>query len=503
MMNKVLFFLLALTVSSFGVSLDQAIQLGLKNNSSILIQEADLDLNFSLIKELKGKYDPYLNTHVVYEDSIVPSTSAFGKENTIIEKTTEYSSSFDGYLPTGTSYSVFDVNLEKKETNLGTDAMSPEWRSNLSFKLAQNVFRDFGTSVNNARILIAKGNSEISKIELEKVMSSVILDVETKYWNSVYAKSNLSLAYSSLELAQEIADHNEIEVQLGTLPRISLLQAQSEVAYRQVEIILAENLYNDSLDSLKNVLGISLKEDISVDDAISIKEMDMIGLDDIEAIAINNRPEVKQESIQLNNSEELVRYYSNQLLPDLDLEAAVNYSGLGGTKNPDYSSSILGAPRIDSEYDNGFSDSINTLSSLDNLSWSIGAKLKIPLNNNIAESKFEVANAQRRKRLILLNKVLDEIHLQARNSYREALSNLENIEATKLNLSLHEEILANEEERFNLGVSKTKDLLVAQRDLVKAQIHHNKSLIDYNVSLSFLDHSLGILINKNKIIIDN
>jgi outer membrane protein TolC len=181
----------------------------------------------------------------------------------------------------------------------------------------------------------------------------------------------------------------------------------------------------------------------------------------------------------------------------------VNYSGLGGTKNPDYSSSILGAPRIDSEYDNGFSDSINTLSSLDNLSWSIGAKLKIPLNNNIAESKFEVANAQRRKRLILLNKVLDEIHLQARNSYREALSNLENIEATKLNLSLHEEILANEEERFNLGVSKTKDLLVAQRDLVKAQIHHNKSLIDYNVSLSFLDHSLGILINKNKIIIDN
>ena len=73
-------------------------------------------------------------------------------------------------------------------------------------------------------------------------------------------------------------------------------------------------------------------------------------------------------------------------MPDLDIEALFSYSGLGGSKNSDYSSAILGTPRIASDYNDGFSDSIGTLRSMDNFSWAIGAKLSIPLNNNVAES---------------------------------------------------------------------------------------------------------------------
>jgi outer membrane protein TolC len=503
MLKKIFLLFFISSISSLAISLEDAIQLGLQNNKRILIQEAEFDSSASFIKETRGIYDTYFNTEIRFEDSVVPSTSAFAKNNTLNNKSTIYSTSLDGYLPTGTSYSFFNFDLEKRETDFGTDAMSPSWISNLSFKVKQNLFKDYGLSPNNAKILIAKGNAEISKIELEKVMSSVILEVETKYWNSVYAKSNLDLAYSSLELAEEIVDQNTIEVELGTLPRISLLQAQAEAAYRKVEIVLAENLYNDSIDSLKVVLGLSLNDNISVDSSIKIKELDIVESEDIEFIAINNRPEVKQESIQLDNSEELLNYYSNQILPDLDIEAMINYSGLGGSKNSDYSSTILGSPRIASQYNDGFSDSIDSLSSLDNLSWAIGAKLKIPLSNNIAESRFEVANAKKRKHLIMLEQVLDQIHLQARSSYRDVLSNLENIEARRRNLELHQEILYNEEERFEVGVSRTKDLLEAQRDLIKAQIHYNKSLADYNVSITSFDHSLGVLINKNKIVIDN
>ena len=503
MLMKMILIFMALSITSWSITLDQAIQLGLRNNNKILIQEAELDSKIGFVKEMEGAYDVYLNSQIRFEDSVLPSTSAFAKDNTINKKSTIYSASLDGYLPTGTSYSFFDFNIEKSETDLGTDAMSPSWISNLSFRVKQNLFKDFGITANNTGIFVAKGNAEISKIEVEKTISSTIVEVETKYWNAVYAKNNLDLAYSSLDLAQEIVNQNTIEVELGTLPRMSLLQAQAEVAYRRVEITLAENQYNDSLDLLKNALGLSLNDNISVDTLISIKELNKIDSTDIEFIAINNRPEVKQESIMLNNSEQLLDFYSNQTLPDLDLEALISYSGLGGSKNSDYSSAILGAPRIASDYNDGFSDSLGTLSSLDNLSWAIGAKLSIPLNNNIAKSKLEVANAQKRKRLIILNQVLDTIHLEARRSYRDVLSNLENIEATKKNLELYEEILDNEEERFKVGVSKTKDLLEAQRDLIKAQIFYNKSLTDYNVSITNLDHTLGILINKNKIIIDN
>tara|TARA_B100000700_G_C15054342_1_gene862016 strand:- start:2190 stop:3701 length:1512 start_codon:yes stop_codon:yes gene_type:complete len=498
---SLLFLLISLSCSA--ITLDQAIQLGLENNKRIQIQEAEFDSSKAFIKETKGIYDIYLNTEIRYEDSVVPSTSAFAKNNTLNTKSSVYKSSLEGYLPTGTSYSLFNFDLQKNETDFGTDAMSPAWTSNLSFQVTQNLFKDFGFDINNTNILVAKGNSEISKIELEKVVSSVILEVETIYWETVYAKKNLQLANSSYELAQEIVNQNTIEVELGTLPRISLLQAKAEAAYRGVEITLAENHYNDSLDLLKIVIGLSLEEEVTIDDSIEMKDLEFINSNDIEFIAINNRPEVKQESIQLQNSQELLKYYSNQILPDLDLQGILSYSGLGGSKNSSYSSAILGSPRIASEYDDGFSDSIGTLRSLDNLSWAIGAKLKIPLNNSIAESKLEVANAQKRKHLIMLNNVLDQIHLEARGSYRDVLSSLDNIKANKRNLELHQEILNNEEERFKVGISRTKDLLETQRDFIKAQIDYNRSITDYNVSVTSFNHSLGVLIKKKSIVVDN
>lgn len=503
MLKNIFVFFFLLILPGWSISLEQAILLGLENNKNILIQEAQLDSTKSFIRESEGIYDIYLNSQIRFEDSVVPSTSAFAKNNSLNTKSSIYSSNIEGYLPTGTSYRLFDFNLEKRETNLGTDAMSPSWNSSLTFQVSQNLFKDFGFDVNNTKILIARGDAEISKSELEKVMSLVILEVETKYWQSVFAKKNLELAYSSYNLAQEIVDQNTIEVELGTLPRISLLQAQAELAYRSVEITLAENSYNDSIDELKNVIGISLDEELIVNTLIQMKDLDTINPDNIKSIAINNRPEVRQESLQLKNSEQLLKYYSNQILPDFDLEGVISYSGLGGDKNSNYSSAILGSPRIAREYDDGFSDSIGTLRSLDNLSWAIGAKLKIPLNNDVAESKLEVASSQKRKHLIMLEKTLNDIHLEAKRSYRDVLSTIDNIKANKKNLELHEEILRNEEERFKVGVSRTKDLLEAQRDFIKAQMDYNKSLTDYNVSVSNLDHSLGTLINKNKIIVDN
>jgi|TARA_B100001142_G_scaffold56376_1_gene55026 outer membrane protein TolC len=503
MIKKVLLFTFLLTLTAASITLDSSIQLALKNDKRILLQEAQLQSSRSLIKESKGIYDISFVSEVSYLDSTTPSTSAFVSNNTLGEKTTSYKFGFEGYLPTGTSYNFFDFGLKKSETDLGTSAMSPVWNSDLSFRVTQNLLKDFGVKVNDIKILIAKGNSEISKIEFERVVSLVILDTETKYWNTVYTKKNLELALSSLKLAEDIVEKNRIEVEVGTLPKVALLQAESEVAFRKVEHIRAENLYQNSIDVLKLSIGIPIEQDITIDSNISKKVLKKIDSNEIEAIAINNRPEVKQESIKVANSKQLVEYYSNQLLPDLDIEGLISYSGLGGSRNSNYSSAILGSPRIASKYDSGYSDSISSLESLENQTWGLGFKLRIPLNNNIAESKFEVANEEKKKQLILLDRLLDSIHLEARSSYRDVMSNIERIDASKKNLLLQEEVLYNEQARFEVGISKTRDLLEAQRDLIKAQTQYNKSLIEYNVSITSLDYALGILIKENKIVIDN
>ena len=83
MFLKTLSLFALLTFTSWSISLDQAIQVGLQNNKKILIQEAELDSSLSLIKEMEGIFDVYLNTEISFEDSVLPSTSAFAKNNTL------------------------------------------------------------------------------------------------------------------------------------------------------------------------------------------------------------------------------------------------------------------------------------------------------------------------------------------------------------------------------------------------------------------------------------
>ena len=98
---------------------------------------------------------------------------------------------------------------------------------------------------------------------------------------------------------------------MGSLPKVALLQAQSEVAFRTVNLIKAENAYYTSLDSLKISLSIPLSQRITVNDDVEQKILKRIGENELESIALNNRPEIKQESMQLENSKQLVEYYSN------------------------------------------------------------------------------------------------------------------------------------------------------------------------------------------------
>jgi outer membrane protein len=223
----------------------------------------------------------------------------------------------------------------------------------------------------------------------------------------------------------------------------------------------------------------------------------------IEEIALNNRPEIKQRNLKIESASKLVDYYKNQMLPDFNLQASIGYSGLGGSKSDDYSSAILGPPSIDSKYDDGFSDSISNLRSGDNIDWSIGASLTIPLGNDDAKGKLQSNVASKAREVILLEQLLDQVALEARSSWRDVVSNLRNIDSTKIAFELQKEILENEQERFNIGLSKTNDVLEAQKELEQAELIYNKAIADYNLSLSKYKFSLGTLIKDNMIILDD
>ena len=77
---------------------------------------------------------------------------------------------------------------------------------------------------------------------------------------------------------------------------------------------------------------------------------------------------------------------------------------------------------------------------------------------------------------IKLEQLLDLVSLEARSSWRDVITNLKNIDAAKIGLELQKEILENEQERFNIGLSKTNDVLEAQTELIEAELAYNKRI---------------------------
>ena len=104
---------------------------------------------------------------------------------------------------------------------------------------------------------------------------------------------------------------------------------------------------------------------------------------------------------------------------------------------------------------------------------------------------------------IKLEQLLDLVTLEARSSWRDVITNLKNIDTAKIGLDLQKEILENEEERFNIGLSKTTDVLEAQAELIEAELVYNKSLADYNISINEHKFFIRTLLKDKKIILDD
>ena len=488
---------------SHAMSLDSAINYALINNKDLKISSLDIQSSLGAIKSDSSIYDINFSANFEYQDLKSPSTSAFANNDKVNEAITSYSFGFDGYLESGTKYFLTPFKLKKIESDLGTNSMSPKWESSFELGLSQNILKDFGPSVNNSFIIVSKNNSKISKIQFEKMVSKTILNVKTSFYNALLAKKNIELANSSLALAEDLVKKNEYQVEAGTLPKLSLLQAKAAVAFRQVELIKAENNYDLSLDNFKISISMPLDEPVNLDGIIEKNSEAISELSDVSFIAFNNRPEIRQRELKIKSSQQMVEYYRNQLLPDFNLEASLGYSGLGGSKSNNYSSAILGPPSIDSKYDSGLNDSIDNLRSGENLSWKVGASINIPLGNVKAKGNLKSAKAKMEIDSIKLEQLLDLVSLEARSSWRDVITNLKNIDAAKIGLELQKEILENEQERFNIGLSKTNDVLEAQTELIEAELAYNKSLADFNISLNEHKYSLGILLKDKKIVLDN
>jgi len=483
------------------LSIQDVRRIALENNRDIQIQRKNVEVSLGEIKTQKGIFDPIFNVSSSYTDGTTPTTSSFIPAGSIEQKVYNSQADVQGNLPTGTFYNVLNFSVSRTTSNSPIVDLSPSWFNSLGFNVGQNFLKNFGTGVNLTPIVVAKRSSKISYEELKRSISEVFLNVETAYWNLVSANKNLELAQTALDLAKDLQRRNEIQVEVGVLPPVAVVEAKSEVAAREVDLIKAENDLKQSEDTLKNLLAMPLSQEISpVDEPTTVYK----SFEETEVLeeAYDNRPEVKQSKLDIKNKESLKRFYSNQRLPSLSIQGNILLEGLGGGENPDRESFGDMPEPIPGKF-LGTGNSFSSLFGADFPTWQVLGVFSFPIFNQTAKGDYVKASAEADRSIIAFKKVLDDISLDVRNAIINIQDSIRGIQAAKVAVELREEVLKNNQERLDVGIGTTRDVLESQRDLVREKFSEISAITSYNIALAQLEFARGTILESNGVELKN
>ncbi len=483
------------------LSLNDCIVGTLKNNLGLAVEVLNPQLADISVTQAKEIFFPSLIFGYNRQKTETPAFSWLDAADQVEERYNDYSAQLSQLIPTGGRFSV-DLFSYRNNTNRKFQEINPLFWSRLRFSFTQPLLKNFGFKVTRREIIIAQNNTEISESLLKQTLLSTIYGVEEAYWNLVYSIENLKVIQSSLELAQDLLAKNKREVEVGMLAPIEVLSAQSEVASREADILQAEALIKSNEDRLKTILNLAVEADMDMmkiipTDTPSYEERE-ISLEEALAIGLQKRPDLQALRIDMKNKDLDLSFAKNQLLPEVNLQAAYWSPGISGTQilyqdgNP-LTEIIVGT--VPGEASDALKDAFN----FKYRNWGIGLTLSVPINSVFSRAQYAQAKVSREQAELNLKNQEQQAFLEIRDAVRNVQTNYKRIQAYQVARELAEEKLEAEEKKLKVGLTTNYLVLQHQRDLANARSAELRAIIDYNLSLAGLDRALGMTLDKRNI----
>ncbi len=479
------------------LSLKETIALALKNNLEISIERINPKISETEIMKNEAAFDYNINASTSLKKDRTPSASAFASPPETENEAFSISAGIKKRSAAGTDYQV-SLDTQRSMSNSKFQGLKPQYTTDLSLSITQNLLKDFGVDVNASQIKIASNNKDITVYQFKNRVINILSQAQEAYWELVFAIEDLKVKRESLKLAQDLERRIRIQVDVGTMAPIEITQAQAEVAAREEDVIVAQNTVESIEDRLKKIINIEEKGGwdlaIAPTDTPQIIAED-IKLDESIKTALESRPDYAQLKIDLKNKNIQVEYKKNRLYPSLDLIGSLKLNGISG----DAESVAFAGSVSQSGFGGDYFKSYDRIISGNYYDWSIGLSFEFPLGNRAAKSSYTAAKLEIEKGIKTIKNLEHQVSVEVREAVRAIDTNMKRINATAVSRRLAEEKLSAEEKKFSVGMSTSFNVLEYQRDLIAAKVREISAIIDYNKSLVNLERVKGTILEKNNI----
>ena len=489
------------------LTMSDLINLILQNNLEVGVNRLSPLSSQYLIESTYRVFEPTLHIQATMNRNTTPATTVLSGAANPSSLTGAYTVGFSQSLATGTNVAI-DATMNRNSSNSTFSTLNPSWTGSLRYSFTQHLMRDFGRLTNTRPIRVAQNNERISETQFERQMIDLVAQAQRSYWDLVFSAEDIKVKQRSVDLAQKTLSDNQIQVQIGTLAPIDLVQAESEVANRSVQFVTSTFTEVQTQDQVKKLItsqgdpGTVLAKLMPVQGVRKPEASDVLPVEEAIKIALENRPEIKQIQLDLENNKIDYEYTKNQLLPSVDLIASYTQTGVAGTKAATAIGFGNSPAVVNPDLLGGVGTAFGQLFGYNYTGYSVGFSVQIPLRNRAAQGDNARAVTEKRITENRLTAQAQQIALEVRNALTQVDMNKAKIEAATKARELAERRLEAEQKKFDLGASTIRFVLEEQRNVAQAQTDELQSLVNYTKSLVDVDHATGMTLKRNNVEIE-
>ncbi|MEG4228213.1 TolC family protein [Microcoleus sp. N9_B2] len=354
---------------------------------------------------------------------------------------------------------------EQAGTNFGNNSLNSTLQLNYDIDL-------FGRR--RANIRAAEEQVRLRELDVERQAEELRFDTAEAYYTLQNADGQVAIRQASVRNAEQSLRDAEALERAGVGTRFAVLQAQANLANEQQQLSLARRDQRVAQRRLAEILNISQSANLTAADPVEQAAPWRLSLEESIVQAFRNRPELEQQLVQRDISNQQRRSIQAGRLPQLSVGGSYNVLG----QDPDNPDPFAAR---------GWADGYSIRASL---TWSIfdggAANARVKQRDadiTIAESRFD--------------QLRNQVRREVEQAYYGLESSFENIETSEAGVLQSREALRLARLRFQAGVGTQTDVIQAETDLTRAERNRLSAIVTYNLGLSSIQRAVSNLPTNN------
>lgn len=438
-------------------------------------------------------FDHYLVADLLYDRdylNLFPQDSRFeSTDGQILANDYRYTTGIQRTFRTGLTSSV-NLDYSRLADNLPFNTFGEDIGpfiadngTSLRVSLRQPLIRGRGRRFTTANERFYGKLIEQNTLDLTFVSSTELLNMSYAYWEYLGSARRLTIYKENENRIRRVLEITEELVEADRKAKNDLIQIQADLADKERQTLAAAQALYRARQNLGRSIGLNEGESLSIGTPLnpfpSVEEANYstdIELAGLISLAQENRMDLKALHVRREAQEIVLDQANNALKPQLDVLTSISY---GGT-----------------DEGNGIQKIFTPLEQSQgrNVRVGLGLSLTFPLDNNAAKAGLLRNTAVVSDQQIVIDNQIRNIELNISIALNELHNSVLQLEKSYQTLVAYEQVFADEQVKFQNGLTTLLNLILFQERLTFAQLDYLQAQQAFAHTIIDLRNETGTLL---------